>query len=651
MTEPLHIRKGNKGYMFKNINLAKYDVISFDLFDTLIKRDVYRPSDLFKMVGDHFGFDFIKIRIDAERKARDVSSREEVTIQEIYEQIDETSLPVSRIELMLYEMDTEAELCHGNQKVVSFLDRCKCLKKKIIIITDIYLPVNLIKKILSQNNIYYDSLYVSCEEMLTKYTGHLYEFVQKELKISYDRWLHVGDNKKSDFLQARKHGIDSILIKQHDFSKIMFKPDGGQYSRDNLCAFKQNHIDKKKISESGFPYYYHIGYELDGPLLYGFSQWLNKEFHQDQIEKIYFLSRDGLIMQRVYREVAERDIPARYLYGSRRSLIVPTLHLDTSLANVSTAFFWPRFGTIETFIRTVGLRPVKYQRLAEKYNLSFSKDYIFSELFSDANFGRMYDELKEDIYSNSKQEYLALLRYLEKMDFSGRVAVVDIGWHGNMQKAIAKIAEAAHLNVQIKGYYLGLNPYCDNVVEKIIDAKGYLFDSGKNESYFLKERTFTAILEMLFTANHGSVKRFVSNADTDCEFSAFEYSDNRMSDDYSKILVVQNAAVDFIRDIEAEEHFITPFDPITVFQDWIKLGTEPSLQDAENFGSMKIYDDQIKYIANPKNHEKSGTIFSQINESVWRIGMAKRIFKISLPYYSIYYGLRNIYKSLKGSNK
>ena len=58
---------------------APYPVVAFDVFDTLIKRDVARPTDLFALLGA----DFAKARTQAEAEARAAKSGE-VTLAEIY---------------------------------------------------------------------------------------------------------------------------------------------------------------------------------------------------------------------------------------------------------------------------------------------------------------------------------------------------------------------------------------------------------------------------------------------------------------------------------------------------------------------------------------------------------------------------------------
>ena len=50
---------------------SEYDVISFDIFDTLIFRPFTEPTDLFYFVGNDLGFmDFKNVRMQAEFEAR-----------------------------------------------------------------------------------------------------------------------------------------------------------------------------------------------------------------------------------------------------------------------------------------------------------------------------------------------------------------------------------------------------------------------------------------------------------------------------------------------------------------------------------------------------------------------------------------------------
>ena len=60
------------------------DIISFDIFDTLITRKVYSPEDIFSIIDEHFKIkNFKENRIKADSVAREKLGRD-VTIDDIY---------------------------------------------------------------------------------------------------------------------------------------------------------------------------------------------------------------------------------------------------------------------------------------------------------------------------------------------------------------------------------------------------------------------------------------------------------------------------------------------------------------------------------------------------------------------------------------
>ena len=82
--------------------LAKYDVISFDVFDTLIFRPVSQPFDLFFFVGEELKYlDFCRIRMEMEQRARKEKYEKygvrEVTFEEIWSMMEsETGITKER---------------------------------------------------------------------------------------------------------------------------------------------------------------------------------------------------------------------------------------------------------------------------------------------------------------------------------------------------------------------------------------------------------------------------------------------------------------------------------------------------------------------------------------------------------------------------
>ena len=95
---PLSFRKKIKNLLKKDTNKdrltiddivkksKKYDIVSFDIFDTLITRCIYEPDDAFKILGNLIKDEkFIEKRKKAEQQARK-KLEHDVNLDEIYDE-------------------------------------------------------------------------------------------------------------------------------------------------------------------------------------------------------------------------------------------------------------------------------------------------------------------------------------------------------------------------------------------------------------------------------------------------------------------------------------------------------------------------------------------------------------------------------------
>ncbi len=132
--------------------LMAFDVISMDVFDTLLFRPFSEPADLFYLVGMELCYpDFRQIRIDAEEQARKNKQREtgtrEVTFQEIWEEIErETGIPKERG--MQVESSWELRCCFANPYMLRAVKALQAQGKAIVATSDMYLPSGFIQYLL-----------------------------------------------------------------------------------------------------------------------------------------------------------------------------------------------------------------------------------------------------------------------------------------------------------------------------------------------------------------------------------------------------------------------------------------------------------------------------------------------------------------------
>jgi len=111
------------GKPFSSPSLTKLvrdsQVISFDVFDTLIVRPTLAvPSDLFDKLSTTPGFK--SARIEAERIARTQSTKEDITLEEIYKVLMPTASDEELRQAMEREINAELKVCKANKPALTF---------------------------------------------------------------------------------------------------------------------------------------------------------------------------------------------------------------------------------------------------------------------------------------------------------------------------------------------------------------------------------------------------------------------------------------------------------------------------------------------------------------------------------------------------
>lgn len=202
--------------LLTNELIKKYKIISFDIFDTLVLRNVEKPTDLFYLVENQMkgnnAFGFHNKRIQAEKIARQKLSPREVNIDDIYDYLDINDNNLKE-NLKAKEIELELASCYANKKIKKFYDRAIENGNEVIIISDMYLPQEVIQAMLGQCGIYgYKKLYVSNSFNANKITGKLFEIAISELGVPKKNIVHLGDSIKADFLGAHKAGIKAVLV-------------------------------------------------------------------------------------------------------------------------------------------------------------------------------------------------------------------------------------------------------------------------------------------------------------------------------------------------------------------------------------------------------------------------------------------------------
>ena len=305
-------------------------IISFDIFDTLLVRPFMNPSELFLFIEKENKIPgFYEERIKAEIRARKNSKYNEITIEEIYENI----LPEFK-DVINIELDYEKRLLKKNPFIEKIYKTAVQSGLKIIAISDMYLSSTFLKEILKRNGFNdINDVYVSSDLRKTKGSAEIYEYVIKKYKISPKEMVHIGDNPVADKEIPEKLGINCYNIvkvterfnnpgnlKWTEYYRCRNSFENGVFysmiAKQNVVELKENH-----------QYYEMLGYRLGGPLVLSYLNFILESAKRNNIKKLLFVARDGWILKEIYQKYLYNfyKIDSGYVYLQRVIGISSTL--------------------------------------------------------------------------------------------------------------------------------------------------------------------------------------------------------------------------------------------------------------------------------------------------------------------------------------
>jgi len=409
--------------------LCKYDVISFDLFDTLILRPFTSPRVLFSIMESRLGiYKFSKIRVDSEDEVRaqnqKLYNQDNTTLEEIYNRISKKTNLDERKTAQL-EYDLELNYCYANPYFKSLVSLCKQFNKTLIICTDMYLSREQIKHLVS--NVGYpdfDNIFVSSELKKSKKKGDLFEY----LKGHYEnkRIIHIGDNEISDIKNAEEAGLDTYHYSNVNNIGGKTRVNDMSYITSRVySAIVNNHLYS---TNNNYDEEYKLGFIYGGIYVLGFIQWINKFAIDNDVDKILFLARDGDIYSKLYNLLPEHK-NWEYFYWSRLAGAKFTAmenfyefcqrmiwHKARGLYNIKIEHLLSFLG-LETLITNL-----KCYNLNQDDLLSKETAPLVEKLFYD-NKTTIIDLFKSDID--------ATIRKIEEtVGNEKKIAIVDVGWAG-----------------------------------------------------------------------------------------------------------------------------------------------------------------------------------------------------------------------------
>ncbi len=496
-------------------SFKKASLVTLDVFDTALRRSVARPEDVFLLAAHRIQqrrwsaidpWQVAYARESAEARARAHAGIGEVTLDDI------CSFLVAELGADLTEafrgeeIATEQDVCHANPEILPIYQELQRRNIPVAFVSDTYLPHEVVVNLLA-NSGYRSShqVFVSNTFNATKATGQLFFALMKHLSVAPESICHLGDNMSSDVVNARRAGWNGFWYSAPLASlRGEASEDSSSYLRRSLQRGIAHSLPRNHHVSSN-PVWHDIGVKVAAPLYLGFAQWLIDQLRTNPVDRMYFCARDGKIIKEVFDQLRRNysDLPpSTYLMISRRSLVFASID---SLGEDELKFLGTNWADLQLrdYLTRIGLDPDECVHVAEEHGLTLDT-VIDNE--KRAVLKSVFQSLEEKIIAIARAEKQLLLQYLEEQGCLSikRIGFCDIGWHGSLQQAFAKVIGPLNSDSQIWGSYVGTSKTFKERGSAFGSVTGWLLNNGEP-----RERRAVLsglpVLELLFTAQHGSV--------------------------------------------------------------------------------------------------------------------------------------------------
>lgn len=491
--------------------LMEYDVISFDIFDTLLFRAVEKPDDVFRLLEAESGvMGFASMRKTAEQKAR--LQKTEIGIQDIY-RILSTELCIAQDEWIERELQMEEKICYANPYFYQVCEQLIKNGKKVVAVSDMYLPVEYMKRLLKKCGYgQIQDIFISCDYQKTKGTGELQRAVQGRLGNRYS-YIHIGDHPAADIIASKKIGWNAIYYPN-------ITRQGMPYRRSGMCslasAFYKGLVNSRLHAGIDMGHaYYEYGYAYGGVLAVGYCQYLKRLVRQEAFDQLLFTARDGYILHKIYTDMF-RTVDCVYIPFSRFAAYQITM--ETNWRNFLHQIVLPRtkLHQKETLAQVLKICDIEYLKeyfepygLHEKMYFGITQYRVVETIFAE-NITRIGMQYKE-------QEQAAERYFKDVIGTHKKICIVDIGWQGTSMACIRYfLQQKCGMQVTVGGALMGT---ANNEAALLGMSSGqlhsYLFSPQKNYDILMRHagaygdlKLRNLLMEILFTEDRPTFMKY-----------------------------------------------------------------------------------------------------------------------------------------------
>lgn len=327
--------------------IDRYDGISFDVFDTLLRRNIHPPEvishaatawlarRLTELGLRHSPQELWTRRRRCERLLRQAAAAEgfdeEFQLSGMLFDLVLGLLPdrsshasdaaaqaalVSRAaalaeEAANYELQLELRATAPVPQMPELFARLRAAGKRLAVCSDMYLSADQLAALLAHHGYKLEEVpvFVSSQQKLNKRSGRLFRRMIETQGVPAARWLHIGDDLSADIRPTRRLGISAFHLRlkaEHDRRRRI----ATYYHRSHQTSWRGAFVAAAAGSfpppQAGDSFFYDYGRTCLGFPFAVFAHRLIERVSRGAADRLLFVARDGFLLRKLYQCLADR---------------------------------------------------------------------------------------------------------------------------------------------------------------------------------------------------------------------------------------------------------------------------------------------------------------------------------------------------------
>jgi FMN phosphatase YigB (HAD superfamily) len=549
MKKPMRVKDFAALQAWLETRLGAIRCVSFDVFDTLLARCIEPPDDIQRRVAALLAEKIGGITPDAAfeaRRAVEWELRRAALSDGLDHECHFDPLVegwVTRLAghpdpaLVGFVHRTERELeslaLTAKPGALALLEWLQARGVRVIAVSDMYLSHDYLAALLADCGLdgLLDRLYVSSEFGLGKYSGRLHarmlELEGQTLEgLTPAQVVHVGDNLVPDMRAPMQLGIRGIYLderaerlrrRRQTLSAEMAALGGVWRGRRffEIVDFRMRHDAACQSACEDF--FHHYGAHVLGPAFSAFLLGLVEKIGAVKPDKLFFLARDGYLFEKMYARwrVLQPDVEnwpePVYVYASRRVVATASVAEGLSPEQAVVAFYNPKQQGLFSVLKTFGLPAEDFAELACEHGFT-----DLTEPMHDWRDTRLLAFLADErvqsrIRPIGEAARDRLRRYFEQHGFFAceRVALVDIGWNGTIQKFLRDSFGSRPDYPDVHGWYFAFVAAMHGDFGMGDSIEGLIQDVRRGDPYERAPMDFEEIFEQGARSGEGTTLGYI----------------------------------------------------------------------------------------------------------------------------------------------